>query len=384
MKVITIGRAKEGNNIVINDIRVSRNHLQIILDDDGSYYAIDLDSTNGTYVNGKRITNRVLLKEGDTIVIGTTTLKWEQYFKDSNNPNNHNVPYVPNDPIPTKKRYRTIIIILALLLISIIVAMIYISIEREQDIDDRERYNVVLDSLAMQKQDYLESRLSLAEQNSKENQEERNKAVAAAAAAESQMKEATKERERALEDAKKAENERERAMKKADEAKDEKNKADAERREAIEAKKAAEKQVEQAEKQVEQAKEDAKKAEQKLKDLERQTMYTEEFYDLLDKMHSGIFNSHKKSKQVCDSLSLDVDKKNPTEVLKEEFKNADISRKEMIIRVMQSIIEISQPELEKSQKSSAETDSNRVVNKEDVRRQDEQATQQSGAENLRL
>lgn len=371
MKVITIGRAKEGNNIVINDIRVSRNHLQIILDDDGSYYAIDLDSTNGTYVNGKRITNRVLLKEGDTIVIGTTTLKWEQYFKDSNNPN------FPNDPIPTKKRYRTIIIILALLLISIIVAMIYISIEREQDIDDRERYNVVLDSLAMQKQDYLESRLSLAEQNSKENQEERNKAVAAAAAAESQMKEATKERERALEDAKKAENERDSAMREVHEANDEKNKADAERREAIEAKKAAEKQVEQA-------KEDAKKAEQKLKDLERQTMYTEEFYDLLDKMHSGIFNSHKKSKQVCDSLSLDVDKKNPTEVLKEEFKNADISRKEMIIRVMQSIIEISQPELEKSQKSSAETDSSRVVNKEDVRCQDEQATQQSGAENLRL
>lgn len=51
MKTITIGRHPD-NNVVINDPIVGRHHLRIMQYDDGHYSVLDLNSTNGTYVNG--------------------------------------------------------------------------------------------------------------------------------------------------------------------------------------------------------------------------------------------------------------------------------------------------------------------------------------------
>ena len=70
MKVITIGRNKENNDVVVNDNKVSRNHLQIIRDDQGNFSVLDLNSTNGTYVNGQRISGEVPLKVADELEIG--------------------------------------------------------------------------------------------------------------------------------------------------------------------------------------------------------------------------------------------------------------------------------------------------------------------------
>ena len=58
MKVLTIGRSQE-NDIVINDAKVSRIHLQLVISDDGTYSVVDLNSANGTYVNGERISGEV-------------------------------------------------------------------------------------------------------------------------------------------------------------------------------------------------------------------------------------------------------------------------------------------------------------------------------------
>lgn len=80
MKVITIGRSKEHNDIVVNDEKVSRNHLQMVKDDNGNYKVLDLGSTNGTYVNGQRILGEVPLKETDELRIGDTVLSWQLYF----------------------------------------------------------------------------------------------------------------------------------------------------------------------------------------------------------------------------------------------------------------------------------------------------------------
>ncbi len=66
--ISTIGRTKE-NLIRVDEAAVSRNHSEITLTQDG-YLLRDLESENGTYVNGDRIESR-LLAEGDRIQIGT-------------------------------------------------------------------------------------------------------------------------------------------------------------------------------------------------------------------------------------------------------------------------------------------------------------------------
>ena len=80
MKVITIGRSDENNDIVVNDDKVSRNHLQMVMDDQGNFSVLDLNSTNGTFVNGLRITGEVSLKVTDELRIGNTVLPWQSYF----------------------------------------------------------------------------------------------------------------------------------------------------------------------------------------------------------------------------------------------------------------------------------------------------------------
>lgn len=80
MKVVTIGRSAGNNDIIVNDVNVSRNHLQIIQDDNGNYSLVDLGSTNGTYVNGRRISGEVYLQPGDQVMIGSTVLPWQSYF----------------------------------------------------------------------------------------------------------------------------------------------------------------------------------------------------------------------------------------------------------------------------------------------------------------
>lgn len=68
---ITIGR-EEGNAVKLNDERVSRFHVKI-QEDDGRLVVTDLDSTNGTRVNG-HVCSLKILRYGDTISVGRTVL----------------------------------------------------------------------------------------------------------------------------------------------------------------------------------------------------------------------------------------------------------------------------------------------------------------------
>lgn len=51
------------------DVRVSRNHAQIEFSS-GEYILSDLNSANGVYVNGNRLTNPVVLQDNDVLEIG--------------------------------------------------------------------------------------------------------------------------------------------------------------------------------------------------------------------------------------------------------------------------------------------------------------------------
>jgi pSer/pThr/pTyr-binding forkhead associated (FHA) protein len=56
------------------DPGLSRNHAEIIRGGAGAYLISDLSSTNGTFVNGKRVEAPVELARGDLVDIGTTRL----------------------------------------------------------------------------------------------------------------------------------------------------------------------------------------------------------------------------------------------------------------------------------------------------------------------
>lgn len=74
--VVSIGRLPE-NTISIANMGVSRRHVKIEEDTDHSYILSDLNSLNGTYVNGKRI-KKVTLRSGDKITIGKYAIIYEE------------------------------------------------------------------------------------------------------------------------------------------------------------------------------------------------------------------------------------------------------------------------------------------------------------------
>ena len=78
MQKYSIGR-DTANNIVLNENSVSRRHAELILNDNGAIFIKDLASSNGTLVNGKRI-SELQLQKGDMLKFGNISFNWEQYL----------------------------------------------------------------------------------------------------------------------------------------------------------------------------------------------------------------------------------------------------------------------------------------------------------------
>jgi predicted component of type VI protein secretion system len=72
---ITIGRGADAD-LVIHDEKASRQHCGLRLWN-GDFYLKDLESKNGTYVNGQRI-EMARLNPGDTLRVGSTVFNFEQ------------------------------------------------------------------------------------------------------------------------------------------------------------------------------------------------------------------------------------------------------------------------------------------------------------------
>ena len=71
--VKTIGRAT-GANFIVDAALVSRVHCRLTASADGALELRDLESTNGTYVNGTRIAEALTLASGDRIQVGRVEL----------------------------------------------------------------------------------------------------------------------------------------------------------------------------------------------------------------------------------------------------------------------------------------------------------------------
>lgn len=69
---ITMGRSGTAE-LRINDVGVSRNHARVFRGGDGIYLE-DLESANGTFLNGERLHGRFQLRDGDKITLGSTTI----------------------------------------------------------------------------------------------------------------------------------------------------------------------------------------------------------------------------------------------------------------------------------------------------------------------
>ena len=68
---VVLGRSKECD-IHLSDPNVSRRHAEL-RQEGAAYWLVDLDSTNGIEVNGRRV-KRVKLDSGDRITLGSTEL----------------------------------------------------------------------------------------------------------------------------------------------------------------------------------------------------------------------------------------------------------------------------------------------------------------------
>lgn len=71
----TVGRGKE-NDLVLGDQWISRNHAILQSTETAEFLLIDLGSRNGTFVNGRRVSIPVTLKNSDQITFGKTEVEF--------------------------------------------------------------------------------------------------------------------------------------------------------------------------------------------------------------------------------------------------------------------------------------------------------------------
>ncbi len=100
VKTIKIGKSSS-NDFVINDETVSRQHAVLAVFDSGEITIKDLNSTNGTFVDGKRINDTTQLKPGQIVLLGKTIIDWQKLASDALKPQPKN--YRPTDAAEVKK-----------------------------------------------------------------------------------------------------------------------------------------------------------------------------------------------------------------------------------------------------------------------------------------
>jgi pSer/pThr/pTyr-binding forkhead associated (FHA) protein len=72
---LVLGRSRDCD-VTVQDPNVSRRHAEL-RQEGATYWIVDLDSTNGTEVNGRRV-QRAKLADGDVLTIGSTEVRFER------------------------------------------------------------------------------------------------------------------------------------------------------------------------------------------------------------------------------------------------------------------------------------------------------------------
>jgi pSer/pThr/pTyr-binding forkhead associated (FHA) protein len=70
---VVVGRSRECD-VRVDDGNVSRRHCEVAQESPTVWVVADLGSTNGTEVNGRKVSRRTRLDDGDRITVGGTEL----------------------------------------------------------------------------------------------------------------------------------------------------------------------------------------------------------------------------------------------------------------------------------------------------------------------
>lgn len=85
---IRIGSAID-NQLVIENSGIDPYHLELFSDSNGNVFITDLNTKNGTYVNGRLLDGFTMLTFGDKVVLGQHHLfRWELYMQEKSNSKN--------------------------------------------------------------------------------------------------------------------------------------------------------------------------------------------------------------------------------------------------------------------------------------------------------
>lgn len=107
MKTIRVGRSST-NDVQLDDLTVSGQHAIFTISENGSINVKDLNSTNGTFVNDKRITETTILNPGDLVKVGNLLFDWETKCRVASNktviqPINNVSPQIFGDDVLSKR-----------------------------------------------------------------------------------------------------------------------------------------------------------------------------------------------------------------------------------------------------------------------------------------
>lgn len=321
MIVKTIGRGQE-NNIVVNDNKISRVHSQLIQDDNGNISVVDLNSTNGTYVNGKRISAEIHLKAGDELRIGDTVLPWRDYF---------NAPPKPQPPTqqsptqkPTTKQGKKLLYVIGGIIVALLIAggiVLHLNSNKSPDIEQVDNEKEQMKRLLNATEEDYDNLRNLNEETKKQMEEQR-KSFEESKKADSLAKAKKDEELRKTKEKANKDKEAAVASAKKDAEKDKAKAVDAAKTKAAEeAKKEAEKQAQEKIEKEQKAKEAA----------EEEIRLSKTFYNELKKA-----KDNDKLDKVCKAvLGKDVNKRDRYSDIVDKFNSAKTNkeRQEIIDKI---------------------------------------------------
>ena len=80
MNRLTIGKTLNNDIVISDDPTISRAHAELIIGEEN--FIVDLNSTNGTFVNGVKIVDKQKLNSLDVIRVGNSLVDWSAYMYD--------------------------------------------------------------------------------------------------------------------------------------------------------------------------------------------------------------------------------------------------------------------------------------------------------------